>query len=195
MDTPRLRAYTAAMPKKRTSRKPTRPVGRPRKESRRPKARRRHTTRDIPSRGELIADAPAQFGPQWLDSIENQALKRHVHQAYMAIRRQQDDGTGISVLRDMLIRRIVYLERICNRLELAMEHWTDQYIAGHPNAEFKLLEYQRYYSYNAHVMRGIIEKIGLEDRSAVPQNTPKALTAPVRAAIMVPEEDINELED
>lgn len=148
-------------------------------------------TRELWSRREMLHDAPTHYAPQWLDHIQNDALKAHVRDTYMAIRAEQDDGRGITALRDLMIRRLVYSERICNRLEMAMEHWTDQYIAGNAEAEARLLEYQRFYSYHANVMRSIVDKLGLADRGKGEHNGTgsRALTAPVRAAIEVPDDE------
>jgi len=72
---------------------------------------------------DMLVDAPASFSPHWLGTIEDKKLAAHCQKLYMQLRRDADNGNGVSLLRDLVLRRIVWSVRILERIEQAIVHW------------------------------------------------------------------------
>lgn len=70
---------------------------------------------------QMIEDAPAEYFPRWLDVVADPSLRASLQLKYMQLRADHDDGSGIPAGRDMILRRIIYLDRIAQRLESARE--------------------------------------------------------------------------
>ena len=73
----------------------------------------------------MLVDAPSGYSPQWLGAIEDKRLKKHCRDLYIQLRKDSDNGNGVSLMRDLVIRRIVWAVRILERVEQAVEFWDD----------------------------------------------------------------------
>lgn len=71
----------------------------------------------------MLIDAPSGYSPQWLGAIEDKKLQRHCRKLYIQLRKDSDNGNGVSLMRDLVIRRIVWAVRILERVEQAVEFW------------------------------------------------------------------------
>ncbi len=64
---------------------------------------------------------------------------------YLQLRKDADNGSGVTLLRDLVLRRIVWNMRILERIEQAIEEWDLKVLASVPQAEEILLEYMRFH--------------------------------------------------
>ncbi len=72
---------------------------------------------------DMLVDAPSGYSPQWLGAIEDEKLQGHCRKLYIQLRRDSDNGNGVSLMRDLVLRRIVWAVRILERVEQAVEFW------------------------------------------------------------------------
>lgn len=120
------------------------------------KERRRLTERD------MIEDAPPYYSPRWLDVLKDGPLKAMLRGSYMELREEVSGpkNRGVSLSQDLLIRRVVYLDRILSRVEFAMEYWTSM-LSTDERAEDFLMKYAYIYSSNTNAMVSCIKQLGL----------------------------------
>lgn len=104
---------------------------------------------------EMLRDAPTEYSPHWIDVIQDPKLREYVRQTYLQLREEQDDGTGITVLRDLLLRRLMWCARIAYRIEGVMEdYWIKDLIAEKDDNPWRarLLTAERHYTHLTKVM-------------------------------------------
>ena len=94
---------------------------------------------------DMLRDAPRFYHPDWMHPIRDPGLKAHVKKLYLQLRRDADNGSGVTLLRDLVLRRIVWNMRILERIEQAIEEWDIKVLASVPGAEEMLLEYMRFH--------------------------------------------------
>jgi len=97
---------------------------------------------------EMLRDAPSDYSIHWIDELMDPKLRAYLRQAYIQLRQEQDQGKGVSILRDMLLRRLLWCARIAVRLEGAMEEYEFRdMIAASRNTQWqaKILKSERYY--------------------------------------------------
>ncbi len=70
---------------------------------------------------EMLSDAPTDYHPDFIDRLQNEPLREHLRNLYMELRREQDTGGGVTRLRDLMLRRVVWLARIASKLEDEIE--------------------------------------------------------------------------
>lgn len=111
---------------------------------------------------DMLIDAPAGYSPQWLGAITDKNLRNHVQKLYLQLRRDADNGNGVSLMRDLVLRRIVWSNRILERVEQAIAHWDREVDAGQPGAEEMLLNYMRYHTHQTHELIIAIQTVLVE---------------------------------
>lgn len=94
---------------------------------------------------DMIQDAPADYSPKWIDRLQEGKLRDYLRQVYLELREEQAKDGKVSVLRDLLIRRLVWCARICDRIEQAMDKAEGEIMADVKGAENKLFLQERYY--------------------------------------------------
>jgi hypothetical protein len=107
---------------------------------------------------EMLRDAPSDYSIHWIDEITDRKLRAYLRQAYLELRQEQDIGKGVSFLRDLLIRRLLWCARIAHRYEGLIEFYAYQdMIAPHSRNKWpsKLAKAERYYSHLTEVMTDI----------------------------------------
>tara|TARA_R110000772_G_scaffold86132_3_gene180525 strand:+ start:983 stop:1540 length:558 start_codon:yes stop_codon:yes gene_type:complete len=107
---------------------------------------------------DMLRDAPSDYSVHWIDELADAKLRAYLRQAYIQLREEQDTGHGVSFLRDLLIRRLLWCARIAHRIEGVIEHYAHQDMIA-PNAthqwDGKLAKAERYYSHLTEVMTDI----------------------------------------
>lgn len=140
------------------------------------KRSKRHPSRDSPERdrasqskrdffhmqrreerrwAEMLRDAPAEYSPKWIDVIQEPKLRAYLRQVYTEMREEQDDGNGVSVLRDLLLRRLLWCARIAERIEYIMEQYRLKDMIAendHNPWQGRLLKAEKYYTHLTEVM-------------------------------------------
>lgn len=106
------------------------------------------TTKNDPARfRDLLIDAPGKYSPDWLESLSDPNLKKHCRQLYLRLKKDSDAGHGVSMLRDVVLKRIVWNLRIIDRVEQAIAKYDKLELAGYEGAEEKLLDYMKFHAW------------------------------------------------
>ena len=171
----------------------------------RPGAKRKHPTRrafepaplTMKIRDEIkelraYEDAPARYSPMWIDILQDAGLRAQLRGAYLLVRKQVDKGRGISVVRDFLIRRFIWCERICNRLEMEIEFEELERKAGR-GTEYYMEGLYRMYHDKCDMMTRLAKMIGMGvggfEAPASPSVSGKQMTDLDRALDEVDDDD------
>lgn len=84
-----------------------------------------------------LAEAPAKFTGGWLETMADGPTKKQLLDEKATLEREY---LGVHRLRHvpfsakLMIRRVIYHQRICSRLELAVEYWDERHLAGDSGA-------------------------------------------------------------
>jgi hypothetical protein len=84
----------------------------------------------------------------------------------LQLRKDADNGYGVTLLRDLLLRRLVWSVRILERVEQAIVKWDMADLAGIEGAEDKLVEYMRFYDFHVRTMNRVIALL-MDERAPV----------------------------
>ncbi len=107
---------------------------------------------------EMLRDAPSDYSPHWIDELADPKLGNYLRQIYLQLRQEQDEGTGVTALRDILLRRLLWCARIAARVEGVIEYYAHQDMIA-PNDRnrwaAKLAKAERYYSHLTEVITDI----------------------------------------
>lgn len=131
-----------------------------------PRIRRELTSYD------MLVDAPPFYSPRWLDCLPDNDLKAQLQGNYLELRREigsRQPGRGVSLSQDLLIRRVVYHDRMATRMEYAMEYWTMQLmeaevtgnVQNSTTCEKLLMQYTHLYTHSTGAMYSAMKQLGL----------------------------------
>lgn len=102
---------------------------------------------------EMLADAPTEYSIHWIDELLDPKLRAYLRQAYIQIRQEQDTGKGVSFLRDILIRRLLWCARIAQRIEGQIEYYSAKdMVSSRMIWANRLAKAERYYTHLTEVM-------------------------------------------
>lgn len=119
----------------------------------------------------LQSTALQSLEPHWLETLPDNASKRYLLQLYARVRAEQ--GDDVSALRDILIRRACYLDRLCNALEGMLEGALDD------GPTDLLVRLQGQHLYAGALLSRVLAQLGLKRRSE--KGTPASALAALRA--------------
>jgi len=75
---------------------------------------------------DALNDAPGWYNPNFLELIENDELRDGLQDLLDAlIEEAEEEGKPVGPLRNLLLRRVVWLARVCERMEYRMEELAD----------------------------------------------------------------------
>ncbi len=111
---------------------------------------------------DMLVDAPSLYSPSWLGAITNKELAAHCNKLYMRLRKDMDNGNGVSLMRDLVLRRIVWSVRILERVEQAIVEWDGRVDEGERDAERMLSGYMDLHRRQCRLLNESIELILVE---------------------------------
>lgn len=114
---------------------------------------------------DMLLDAPSGYCPHFMGTCGDEKLAAHFQKLYMQLRRDSDNGNGVSLMRDLVLRRIVWSVRILERVEQAIEYWDHQVsvrIKEREHAEGMLVGYMQYHTKQSRQLNESIELILVE---------------------------------
>ena len=112
---------------------------------------------------DMLNDAPSRYSPHWMGLIEDEKLAAHCQMLYMQLRQDADNGNGVSLMRDLVLRRIVWSVRILERVEQALLYWEGKIEDDdYPLAEEMLVKYMKFHSQQSNQLMDSISKVLVE---------------------------------
>lgn len=73
-----------------------------------------------------VPDAQPPYEYDWLERIENPLLREYCQGLYDQLEAELADAGAVSMMRQMLLRRLTYMARMCERLESVMDQLEDR---------------------------------------------------------------------
>lgn len=153
----------------------------------------RPTRRAGPSWTAIVADyeaakmdAPIHYDDAWLESLENEPLREQLQRQYETMLREQ--GGVVLTTKDRLIRRFLYLDRLCSRYELM----ADQALTAAQSGEAKdtdrahqlALMYGEVYQRTCETLRRVAKDLGIDAKKVRGHSRWRELRT---AAVRIPE--------
>lgn len=131
----------------------------------------RPTRRAGPSWASIVADyeaakmdAPIHYDEKWLESLENEPLREQLQMQYEQMLAEQ--GGVVLTAKDRVIRRFLYLDRLCSRYELMVERSLDAAMQGTAKDEDRAhqlaLMYGEVYHRTCETLRKVARDLGID---------------------------------
>jgi hypothetical protein len=141
------------------------------------KVRHRHKRKVLrrserPTIAVLNTLAQGEYDPTWIEGLPLGPTRTAVEGLYNKLRAEQDLGDGISTLRDLMIRRVVYFDYWLARVDATLQQYDGELLLGNntPAMERDMLVCAQCYALMTRALAHVAFALGVDAKGDATQN-------------------------